>query len=32
VAYDAATLTRLRSVVRTYDPAGVLALGRALDA
>ena len=31
-AYDGATLARLRSVVRTYDPAGVLALGRLLDA
>jgi FAD/FMN-containing dehydrogenase len=31
-AYDAATLDRLRAVVRTYDRAGVLALGRLLDA
>ena len=31
-AYDTATLSRLRSVVRTYDPAGVIALGRLLDA
>jgi hypothetical protein len=31
-AYDAATLTRLRAVVRKHDPARVLALGRLLDA
>jgi hypothetical protein len=30
--YDPATLTRLRAVVQKYDPAGVLALGRLLDA
>ena len=31
-AYDAATLERLRNAVRHYDPLGVMAIGRALEA
>ncbi len=31
-AYDAQTLARLRAAIRTYDPAGVMAIGHALDA
>jgi FAD/FMN-containing dehydrogenase len=31
-AYDEPTLARLRSAIRTYDPHGVIAIGRALDA
>jgi len=31
-AYDRRTLARLRSAVRTYDPAGVMAIGHVLDA
>jgi len=30
-AYDAPTLARLRRAIRTYDPRGVMAIGRALD-
>jgi hypothetical protein len=29
-AYDEATLARLRRAIRTYDPAGVMAIGRVL--
>ena len=31
-AYDEFTLARLRRAVRTYDPEGVMAIGRALEA
>jgi FAD binding domain-containing protein len=31
-AYDQPTLARLRRAIRTYDPHGVIAIGRALDA
>jgi FAD/FMN-containing dehydrogenase len=30
-AYDATTLARLRRAIRTYDPDGVMAIGRAID-
>ena len=30
-AYDAPTLARLRRAIQAYDPAGVMAIGRALD-
>jgi hypothetical protein len=30
-AFDAGTLARLRRAVLTYDPDGVMAIGRALD-
>lgn len=29
--YDASTLARLRAAIRTYDPQGVMAIGRALS-
>ena len=31
-AYDAPTLARLRRAIRAYDPDGVMAIGRAIDA
>ena len=31
-AYDEATLARLRRAIRTYDPLGVMAIGRVLSA